>query len=139
MEYVKRGDIMDTVKSVLHENRLKLHYTKAELAKKVGVNASTITRWESGEVANMTRRNMIRLSEVLKISPLDLLGISDNAQNHNILPSPPPGTMLSKDEKLLLSLYNQLDREDKAEIRGEIRGMLKSEKYQNNDKKDEVV
>ncbi|WP_370838023.1 helix-turn-helix domain-containing protein [Megasphaera sp.] len=64
---------METVKSIIRNNRQKLNLTKAELAEKIGVNASTITRWESGEVDNMTRKNIIRLANVLCISPMNLL------------------------------------------------------------------
>lgn len=111
---------MKTVKSIIRDNRQKLNLTKAELAEKIGVNASTITRWESGEVANMTRKNMIKLANVLHISPMDLLG-----KNKDVLPS----LNLSENEKEMLSLYKQLDTEDKAEIKGEIKGMLKADKY----------
>ena len=34
--------------------------------------------------------------------------------------------------KEVISLYNELDDGDKGEIRGEIKGMLKSEKYYKN-------
>lgn len=64
---------MKTVKSILRDNRQKLNLTKAELAEKIGVNASTITRWESGEADNMTRKNIVKLANVLRISPMDLL------------------------------------------------------------------
>lgn len=45
-------------------------------------------------------------------------------------PALQPDTNLANDEKKLVKLYRQLDLEDKAEIRGEIRGMLKADKYQ---------
>lgn len=64
---------MKTVKSILRDNRQKLNLTKAELAEKIRVNASTITRWESGEADNMTRKNIVKLANVLRISPMDLL------------------------------------------------------------------
>lgn len=41
-----------------------------------------------------------------------------------------PDTNLTDDEKLLVTLYRRLFPDDRAEIRGEIRGMLKAEKYQ---------
>ena len=41
---------------------------------------------------------------------------------------------LRSDEEQLLTTYNLLDQEDQSEIRGEIKGMLKSDKY----KKDAV-
>ncbi len=44
-------------------------------------------------------------------------------QSNNILGN------FSKDEKEALNLYKELDTEDRAEIRGTMKGMLKSEKY----------
>ena len=127
---------MKTVHSIIRDNRLRLQYTKAELAEKVGVNASTITRWESGEVANMTRKNMIKLAAALQISPKDLLGKSDDVPDSAPLT---PEITLSKNEEELLVLYKKLDSEDKAEIKGEIRGMLKADKYKIKVKKDEAI
>ena len=43
------------VKDVIRENRLALGLTMKEVADKVGVNEATISRWESGEIANMRR------------------------------------------------------------------------------------
>ncbi len=136
MNYRNRGDYMKTVNSIIRDNRLRLQYTKAELAEKVGVNASTITRWESGEVANMTRKNMIKLAAALQISPIDLLGKSDDVPDSAPLT---PEITLSKNEEELLVLYKKLDSEDKAEIKGEIRGMLKADKYKIKVKKDEAI
>ena len=45
------------------------------------------------------------------------------------LPATYSDTNLTSDEKTLIELYRQLCSDDKAEIRGEIRGMLKAEKY----------
>ena len=59
--------------SIIKENRLKLGLTMAELAKKVGVSEGTISRWESGDIANMKQNNIISVSKALDISPLDLL------------------------------------------------------------------
>ena len=43
------------VKDVIRENRLALDLTMKEVADKVGVSEATISRWESGEIANMQR------------------------------------------------------------------------------------
>ena len=43
------------VKDVIRENRLALGLTMKEVADKVGVSEATISRWESGEIANMRR------------------------------------------------------------------------------------
>lgn len=47
----------------------------------------------------------------------------------NAYPALRPDSNLTDDEKTLVTLYRQLCSDDKAEIRGEIRGMLKAEKY----------
>lgn len=42
-----------------------------ELTNKVGVSEATIRRWESGEISNMRRDSIIKLSEVLEIPRSD--------------------------------------------------------------------
>lgn len=144
---------MDTVKSIIRDNRLKLNITRAELAEKIGVNPSTITRWESGEVANMTRKNMIKLANALQISPIDLLGITDDSvsndekklanleysqnknssyYNQNISNDALNYDKLIKkmpDIKEVVALYSCLDSFDRGRIFGEIKGLLKTDKY----------
>ena len=46
---------------------------------------------------------------------------------------------LTADETELLALYKQLDSCDKAEIRGEIKGMLRAEKYQSKIEEGKVI
>lgn len=43
------------VKEILKSRRLELGLSMKELADKVGVNEATISRWESGNIANMKR------------------------------------------------------------------------------------
>lgn len=40
----------------------------------VDVSEGTISRWESGEIKNMKRNKIAKLSQVLKISPIELMG-----------------------------------------------------------------
>lgn len=40
----------------------------------VGVNRSTISRWENGDVDNMRRVKISKLADALKIDPLVILG-----------------------------------------------------------------
>lgn len=62
------------VKDIIKEKRLEHGLTMKELAQKVGVSEGTISRWESGEIANMRRGAMVALSKVLDISPEVLMG-----------------------------------------------------------------
>ncbi|MBS5026410.1 MAG: helix-turn-helix transcriptional regulator, partial [Peptostreptococcaceae bacterium] len=43
------------LKDDLKQRRIELNLTMAEVAKKVGVSEATISRWESGDIANMRR------------------------------------------------------------------------------------
>jgi repressor LexA len=45
-----------------------------QVSEAVGVSESTISRWESGAIANMTREKIVLLSKALKLSPADIMG-----------------------------------------------------------------
>lgn len=61
-------------RDVLKNRRLELGLTMKEVAEKVGVAEATISRWESGDIANMRRDRIKMLSDVLKISPSIIMG-----------------------------------------------------------------
>lgn len=65
---------MKAVKDIIKEKRLEHNLTMKELAQKVGVSEGTISRWESGEIANMRRAAMAALSQALEIPPAVLMG-----------------------------------------------------------------
>lgn len=100
---------METVKSIIRNNRQKLNLTKAELAEKIGVNASTITRWESGEVDNMTRKNIIRLANVLCISPMDFLEKDQDVMS--LTEKPKIGRTFAHNLSVYLALRNRSQKE----------------------------
>ena len=64
----------------LKERRKELGLTQKEVAKQVGVSEATISRWESGDIKNMMRDKIHRLSIVLDISPTEILNISDEEE-----------------------------------------------------------
>lgn len=53
--------------------RAELGYTMKEVANAVGVSEATVSRWESGDIQNMKRANIEKLSRVLDIPPSVLL------------------------------------------------------------------
>lgn len=65
------------IKDILKNKRIELGLTMAEVAQKVGVSEATISRWESGEIANMRRDKIAALAQVLKISPSVIMGWED--------------------------------------------------------------
>ena len=62
------------IKDILKSKREELGMSCEEEGKKIGVSASTISRWESGDIANMRRDKIAKLAEVLHISPAVIMG-----------------------------------------------------------------
>lgn len=52
--------------------------TMKELADKVGVSEATISRWESGEIANMKRNYIVKLADALGTKPNAIMGWEDH-------------------------------------------------------------
>ena len=79
-----------------------------------------------------------KVARVLNMTFDQLLRQLDNGQEIDLTQAPQaiPGVVLDPDEKIILALYKQLDRDDKIEIRGEIKGMLRADKYRNKQKED---
>ena len=67
-------------KDFLRNRRLELNLTMKDVAKHVGVSEATVSRWESGNIANMKRSRIERLAEILCVSPLSITGI-DHSSN----------------------------------------------------------
>lgn len=98
----------------LEQRRKELGLTLEEVGRYVGVSKSTVKKWETGYIDNMKRDKIALLSQALQVSPLALLGIEDVTQPK---------------QSEIETLYSQLDSEDKAEVRGMIKGLLRADKY----------
>ena len=57
----------------IKKKREELGLTLEYVAKFVGVSKSTAHKWESGFIKDMKRDKIIKLSEVLQVSPMELL------------------------------------------------------------------
>ena len=62
----------------LEKRRKELGLTLEEVGNFVGVSKSTVKKWETGFIDNMKRDKIALLAKVLKISPLVILGITDD-------------------------------------------------------------
>ena len=58
---------------VIKLKRKEKDMTLRELAEKVGVSEATVSRWESGDIRSMKRKNIEALSKILGISPAILM------------------------------------------------------------------
>ena len=61
------------VKDIIKNRRIELGLTMKEVADMVGVSEGTISRWESGHIANMKRDKIVALAKVLQISPSTIM------------------------------------------------------------------
>lgn len=61
----------------IKRRRLELGLTLEKVADYVGVSKATVSRWESGEIVNMRRDRILKLSEVLKVKPNFIMGLEE--------------------------------------------------------------
>lgn len=85
-------------KDILKSKRKELNLSQREVADYVGVSEATVSRWESGNIANMGRDKIALLSKILKISPSVIAGYADI----NDFETP---FILTKEEKELITAY----------------------------------
>lgn len=62
------------IKLMLKNRRKELGLTMKHLSEMVKVSESTISRWESGKISNMTRENISMLAKALKVNPSEIMG-----------------------------------------------------------------
>ena len=97
-------------------------YSQEQLALMTGyTDRSSIAKIEQGQV-DLPQTKIAEFAKVFGVTCGELMG--------EVVPT------LRSDEKQLLEDYNLLDQNDQAEIRGEIRGILRSEKYKKESRKE---
>lgn len=60
----------------IKQKRKSLSLTQLELAEKVGLTESSISRYESGKIATMPTSTVNKICKVLNIEPSELLGLT---------------------------------------------------------------
>ncbi len=66
------------IQTIIKNRRIELGLTMLDVAKQVGVSEGTISRWESGNIANMRRDKIAALAKTLKLSPSVIMGWSND-------------------------------------------------------------
>lgn len=69
------------MENYLAERRKSLGLTQKEVAAAVGVSEATVSRWESGEIANMRRDRIAAYATVLKTTPSFIMTGEDDSEN----------------------------------------------------------
>lgn len=74
---------METKDIIKHQREI-LNLTLEEIGKYVGVGKSTVKKWESGNIKNMRRDKIQKLSEILQVSPDYLMGWSNKGYSSKL-------------------------------------------------------
>ena len=125
-----------SVKDIIKQNRLRLGLTMKELADKVGVSEATISRWESGEIANMKQSGISALAKVLGISPSIIMGWedSDPSQGWYLDPETAKAAQEMYDKhRVLFDASRKLKPESIKEVEKFIEYQIAKENHENED------
>ena len=58
----------------IHDKRNEFGWTMEELAEKIGVNKSSISKWENSQVDNIKRTYIAKMAELFHVKPSWLMG-----------------------------------------------------------------
>lgn len=119
--------------SIQSERILKIIKEKnvsyGELSKLTAIPKSALQRYATGETPKIPLDRLEIIAKALNVSPAYLMGWEESAKTSSYtLPEITPPSEVDPDQ-FVLNMYKKLDVEDKAEIRGEMKQMLKGSKY----------
>lgn len=98
-----------TLGKYLKNRREELNLTQDFVANYVGVPKGTISKWENDRVSEITRSNIKKLSEVLKIDPVEIIYWDDNRSNTEI-------PIKKEIDNLVTNILNKTDDISKLEL-----------------------
>ena len=121
------------IQNIIRERRIDLGLTMKELAMRIGVSEGTISRWESGNIGNMRRDKVARLSKELGIPLEVLMGWQTDAdrfeQTAKAFNESNPN-LLTVREKEHLKIYRMLSDVGKTQVEDFANSVLKVENMQ---------
>ncbi|SHH23942.1 helix-turn-helix domain-containing protein [Clostridium grantii] len=74
MSLLKYPEIIEKIK----DHRIKLGLSYGTLAAKTGISKSTLQRYETGYIKNLSLDNFLIIAEGLEVSPAYLMGLNEN-------------------------------------------------------------
>lgn len=101
----------DNVNLIIKKRREELGLTLEDVAQIVGVNNSTVSRWESGDIDNMKRDKIAKLADALNISPAVIMGWEVPDPLEDALMIQKKVNEISKGEEDLLQCLRDMDKE----------------------------
>lgn len=101
----------------IRQARKKCNMSQEELGKQLGLNKSTIQRYESGQVQRIKLPILENLSMILNVNPSWIILKSDNPDYISY------NDILTKEEKILISIYRNFNDEGQKEALKRIKEM----------------
>ena len=93
----------------LKSRRLELGLTLNDVAERVGVASSTVSRWEQGDIKNMKRNRVTKYAEALQIDPSVIMGWDEPVDLKKTAETIRASVELSDSEKEMISNLRLLD------------------------------
>lgn len=100
--------------SVIKSRRKELNLTLKFIAEKVGVSEGTVSRWESGDIANMRRDKIAKLSDVLQLPPSVIAGLETPTVEIKAKNGDVESLVVNYNDYLILKKIKKLNKDDKA-------------------------
>ncbi|MWO10088.1 helix-turn-helix domain-containing protein [Escherichia coli] len=123
----------ETMAERIKKLRIEHNMTQEELGEKVGIKRAAINKYEKGNVENMKRSMIEKMSSIFGVSPVYLMALDDYSSSsiekiYNQL-SPP------RQEKVYVFAKNQLDEQEKENSRNKNITSLEQYKQRKQQKK----
>lgn len=123
---------------IIKNRRLELGMTQEELGEKIGVQKSAVAKYESGKVENLKRSVIEKLSEVLNLSPTQIMGFEEDEDILQEFTTFDEAVENFLKQNVVMGFngfdVTKLSEEQKVEYANELKNMLKLLSYKFKDK-----
>ena len=69
----------------IKEARKAKGLTQSELASRLGIGRTAITKWEKGVIKNLKRDTIQQIADILEMSPLTMIGVEEKPKPKTIV------------------------------------------------------
>lgn len=107
----------------LSNRRKALGLTQKQIAELVDVSEATVSRWESGEIANMRRDRIAAYAKALKTTPSFIMS---GEEPQTATPAP---VVLTAPQSILLAAFDQLNEEGQSKVIGYVEDLNRTGYY----------
>lgn len=118
---------------IIKNRRIELGLTQEELGERIGVQKSAVAKYESGKVENLKRSIIEKLSEVLNLSPTQIMGFDEDEEILQEFTTFDDAVENFLKQNVVIGFngfdVNKLSEEQKVEYANELKSMLRLLSY----------